>query len=160
MAAVLHTTTQQIRAVLGITDREIEDVQMTDLDLETLIEIEVDRVYPTHAAAVAAGDAGGATDAEKKLSKTVKLFCAYQGAVFLLPGLQNLIVQKVTDGDAEMQRFMKDDLDKTKEQITGMRDYLRATLNPTEYGTSASIIVPIVAALPDYDPVTNEGSTI
>ena len=76
MAAVLHTTTQQIRAVLGITDREIEDVQMTDLDLETLIEIEVDRVYPTHAAAVAAGDAGGATDAEKKLSKTVKLFCA------------------------------------------------------------------------------------
>ena len=80
--------------------------------------------------------------------------------MFLLPGLQNLIVQKVTDGDAEMQRFMKDDLDKTKEQITGMRDYLRATLNPTEYGTSASIIVPIVAALPDYDPVTNEGSTI
>lgn len=160
MAAVLHTTTQQIRAVLGVTDREIEDVQMTDLDLATLIEIEADRVYADHAAAVTAGEAGGATDAEKKLCKTIKLFCAYQGAVFLLPGLQNLIVQKITDGDAEMQRFAKDDLAKTKDEITGMRDYLRATLNPADFGTTASVIAPVVAALPTYDPVTNAGSTI
>lgn len=158
MATVLHTTTEQIRAALGVSQRDIEDASMLDLDLETLILIEMDKVYSDHAAAVAAGAAPSATDAEKKLAKTIKLFCAYQGAVFLLPGLQHLVAQKVSDGDAEMQRFMKDDLEKTKDQITGMRDYLRAQLNPTTYGTAGALVSPLVSAVPDYDPVTNSGA--
>jgi hypothetical protein len=66
----------------------------------------------------------------------------------------------MTDGDTEMQRFSKDDLENTRNRITAVRDSLRSILSPTSYSLANMLISPILAVPPSYDPVTNEGSDI
>ena len=157
MAAVFYTTSEAVRAAIGVSIREIPDATLLDLDLETQLELEADVVYPTHAALKAAIEALTATSDQIKTWKYLKLFCQYQATVFLLPGLQNLLAQKLTDGDVEMQRFMKDSLIETEDKLTALRDKYRSLLNPTDYPTTG-FVNPLIAATPDYDPVTNEGA--
>lgn len=153
MADVLYTTTDQIRAVMGFTEVNLPDKTLVDHDLATLIEIELDLVYSAHAVAIAAAESTPTT-AELKLGNRIRLFCAYQGAVFTLPGLQMIAAQKMTDGDAEYQLFEKDNLERTEAKLIAMRDYLAGVLNPTDYGDTAGLYNQISSAVPAYDPVT------
>lgn len=150
-----YTSYDAIRAALGVTSNEITDAQLSDLNIEDLIMIELDQVYADHAVAKTTAESNYATDAEVKLWQKIKLFCQYQGAVFLLPALQTLVAQRVSDSQVTMERFMPEELEKTENKIIGMRDWLRAQLN-TDYATSALAVSPVISAVPDYDPVTNE----
>ncbi len=157
MAAVFYTTSEAVRAAIGVSIREIPDATLLDLDLETQLELEADLVYPTHVTLKTAIDGLAATSEQIKTWKYLKLFCQYQGAVFMLPGLQLYLAQKITDGDVEMQRFMKDSLAETEDKILGLRDKYRSLLNPTDF-PATGFIAPLIIATPDYDPVTNEGA--
>lgn len=156
---VLYTTTEAIRAALGVTVKDVSDSQLTDLNLTDQLSLELDAVYPDHAAAKTAAEDVSPSAAEVRVFKIIKLFCQYQGAVFTLPGYQNLIAQKVSDGGFEMQRFVKDDIEKTKVEILSMRDkyksLLELELDSTD--TQAPYAV-LVVAVPNYDPVTDEGT--
>lgn len=155
----LYTTTEAIRAALGVTDKDVSDSQLTDLNLTDQLSLELDDVYPDHAAAKTAAEDVSPSAAEVRVFKIIKLFCQYQGAVFTLPGYQNLIAQKISDGGFEMQRFVKDDIEKTRAEITGMRDkykaLLAAELDSTDLQTPFTVLA---VAVPNYDPVTNEGA--
>lgn len=156
---VLHTTTQAIRASLGVTDKDVSDSQLTDLGLVEQLELELEEVYPDHVAAKAAAEDVGATATQIRVFKLVKLFCQYQAAVFALPGFQNLIAQKISDGGFEMQRFMKDDIGKTVSEIQGMRDKYKALLQTVVDSTNVPApFTVMVVAVPSYDPVTDEGT--
>lgn len=157
MANVFYTTTEAVRAALGVTDKEVEDSQMADLGLEVQLELETDIVYPAHVALKTAIDNLTATAEEIKVWKTLQLFCQYQAAVFMLPGIQNLIPQKLTDGDFEMQRFIKDSLKDTENKIIELRDKYRGLLNSTSFSVTALIHNPLMLSTPTYDPVTGEG---
>lgn len=153
MAAILYTTTEAVRAALGVTAREIEDAQITDLGIVDQLELDLVNTYPTHETLKAAIDGNTATDAEKLVWKRLKLYLQYLAAYIVAVALQNLVAQKVTDGDAEMQRFMKDNLSGTIERIEGMKDKYLAELNPDAVVTGADF--PMLAiAIPDRDPVT------
>ena len=152
---ILHTTAESIRAALGVTVREISDQQLTDLNLEIQLEVDLDEIYPTHEADYIAGGLGGASDAEIRLKNIIILYCQYQGAAFVLPGIQNFAYQKISDGGTEMQRFSKDNIDKTKEEILGLRDKYRAVLLESAVSEPLSVLALIT---PSFDPVTNEGA--
>lgn len=156
-----YTTTEAVRAAIGLTINELSDQQLVDLGLEDQLSVELDIVYPAHATAKTAAEAGGATAAQVRTWKVIKLFVQYQGACFVLPGLQNFSAQKFTDGGFEMQRFGKDDIDKTKAEVMGMRDKYKAILaeilDPTNTVTP---LTPIMTVTPTFDPVTNVGAAV
>lgn len=161
MADVLYTTTEAIRAAIGVTNKEVEDVQITDLNTADQIEISLEGVYPDHVALKAAIDGGTPTAEQTRLYKLLKLYCQYEGAVICLMAGQHLLAQKITDGDAEMQRFNKDNMQDTLNQIMSMRDRYRGLLSVgvvTPTVTMATLPI-LTAVTPAYDPVTNEGGT-
>lgn len=161
MATVLYTTTEAIRAAIGVTDKEVEDVQITDLNTADQIEFSLETVYPDHAA-LAVAQGGSPTPEQIRLFKLLKLYCQYEGAVICLMAGQHLLAQKITDGDAEMQRFNKDNMQDTLNQIKSLRDRYRGMLSVgvvTPTVTMATLPL-LTAVSPGYDPVTNEGSEI
>ena len=58
---VFYTNTDQIRAVLGISEEEIADQTILDAEYEVIAESELDLAYEDHAAAIAASEDSGAT---------------------------------------------------------------------------------------------------
>jgi len=154
VTVILYTSTEAIRACLGVSARELDDAQITDLRMSDQLLESLEDVLSTHVAAAAAGEAVGATDAEVTVLRRLRLYCQYEAAVLLLPQLQTLLVQKISDGDAEMQRFSKDDLERTKDQITAMRNHYRGKLN-ADFVSEAFVLPTILAVSPTYDPVTD-----
>ena len=67
----------------------------------------------------------------------------------------------MTDGDVEIQRFDKDDLEKAFQAIKDMRDRYRAILSGTVSTPVATMagLSGLLAVTPAYDPVTNTGGT-
>jgi len=155
--SVLYSSYDQVRACLGVTAKEIPDKVITDLSLEVLTEMELDPVYPGHAAVVSAVENNTATSEERRIFNLLRLFCAYQTAVFLLPQLQMLTAQMLSDGDAQMRRFTPDDIEETKRQIRGTLASIKEKLNPELY--SITPFNPVFAVTPIYNPVTNEGDS-
>lgn len=43
---ILYTTADSIRAALGVTEKEISDKQLSDLNLEYQLGVEIDETYP------------------------------------------------------------------------------------------------------------------
>lgn len=154
---VLYSNYDQVRAALGLTDRELTDKTIADLDVSTLVELELDTVYPLHVPIAVAVENATATSAERRIFNLLKLFCAYQAAVFLLPQFQMLTAQMLSDGDAQMRRFTPDDIEETKSQIRGMLATIKEKLNPEQYAISP--LIPFIAVSPTYNPVTNEGDS-
>lgn len=151
---ILYTTTDQIRAVLGTTPEEIEDAQIIDLGILDILELKLLTVYPTHAALKAIIDADTATVDEKKKWLQLSLYVRYEAACCLLPQAAMLFAQKISDGDAEMQRFNKDKLQEFIDNIRGERDSYMGQVNED------LAFKPLLGGLfsvvpPAYDPVTD-----
>ena len=159
MTDILYTTTNGIRAALGVDDSEVADSQITDLGVLSILTLELHSNFPTHAALAAANAPGQTPTDEQKLQfMTLQLYCQYECAVQMLPHFQMLVAQKITDSDIETQRFQKDNLSDTIARITAQRDKYLGLLNPDAglpAGTLAVAVLGIV--VPTYDPVTNVG---
>lgn len=157
MAAVLATTTNSIRAAIGVTINEVTDDQIIDLNVEDQLMIYLARVYPeygTIAAAVAPDASPVATDEQKALWRAVKLLCQYAGAVIVLQSAQYLLFQVVTSAGVTSERAAKDDLETTLNRLEAMRDLYLDQLNVADDQlVNTYIISPILAVRPRYDPV-------
>ena len=156
---ILYTTTDAIRAALGVTVNEIADPQIVNLGISDQLDFSLEGVYPDHVNLKAKIDGNTATDAEKRLWKALVLFCQYEAAYIMCAQLQMLTAQKITDGDAEMQRFQKDNLDETISRILQYRNRYAGIL--TEGQTNSSTLLTLNhfgTAQPAYDPVTNTGT--
>jgi hypothetical protein len=153
---ILYTTTAQIRASLGVTEREIMDVQITDLNVRDQLVFSLKNVYPDHSVL---WNKANPTDDEKLLKTALILFCQYEAAVIMAAQLQMLTAQKISDGDAEMQRFQKDNLDETIQRISNLRDRYAGELKASVPGFQATAaIAHFGTTQPTYDPVTNTGT--
>lgn len=155
MSATLYTTTENIRAALGVSDRELSETVMLGLQLDLQLETALDIFVPTHAAIALAGAGAAEGSPEKKLWNQLQLLAQYEGAVILLDNLQLWSAQKISDGDAEMQRFSKDDLETLRINITERRNFYAGRVNAELLVTAP--MQHLTRAAPGYDPVTNEG---
>lgn len=151
MTPILYTDTDAVRAALGVNEREVSDSQIVNLQVADHISLELVEVYPTHETLKAAIDANSATVEEKLTFKRLRLYCQYEAAVMMLPSLQMWAFQRVSDGDAEAHRFLPEDIDKTVERITGMRDKYKAQLNPELMADANFAALVLVAVSPDRD---------
>jgi hypothetical protein len=154
MAVTLYTTTEQIRAALGVTVKELSDEIMTGLQLDFQLEAELDVLVPTHADIKTAGEAGALGSPERKAWQNLQLLAMYVGAIIFDDNRQMWSVQEISDGDFSQKRFSKDDLETLRSFLIERRNFYAGGLNPdlvqTEPGSFFSIVPP------GYDPVTNE----
>lgn len=156
MTTILYTSSDSIRAAIGVTEREISDSTLTGLNLSDQLELALDSVYPDHTALAQ----NQSRPADAKLYKVLTLYCQYQGALLVAPSYQMLLVKKISDGDASNERF-EDDLENTLNRLAAVRDRYARILQDAANGDSApataSAPLPVFSA-PSYDPVTNEGA--
>ena len=148
--ATLYTDTDAIRAALGVSDIELEDSSILNLGMEDQLFLWMEDNYPAHATT-------WALDPSDALRRTLKLLTMYQGAVFMLPQLQMIAAQKITDSDTEMQRFNKDDLELTSAKVMEMRDLYWGRLSPESTTPTDTNGFLFAFVSPSYDPVTDEG---
>lgn len=151
------TTTEAVRAALGIDSVDLDDQRILDAGFDLELRIDLSQWYPNYAA----GLAGSATDEEKLLSDAIKtyskFFCAAKIAASPLT-----FIQLYSDGKAEQRRFTNfnwEDLlgrllaeaGKYRQVIAGLTDDAAAadTSGPTLLSLSS----------PSYNPVTNEGGS-
>lgn len=156
MEIVSYTNTDAIRAALGVTANELYDNQISDLEVADLILLELASVYPDHQALHTAVIANTATPEQQETYLILKQYCKYEGACFMLPQMQMLFPQKVSDGDITNTRFQANNLEEISSKIMAMRDKYKHMLNPSLIPDGPG--VPIIGLIiPSYNPVTNEG---
>lgn len=152
MAAILYTTTDAIRAAVGVTDTEISDKVLTDQLLETQVQTAVYGWLPTHTTIYSEGTGASAT-AEQKYKKDLLVhYCLFYGAVRVVEMIMALR-HKVGDGKSEVQRFDVDWealLEILKARRDAAQTMLEQIVNPSDGGTNY-----FGTASPGYDPVTN-----
>lgn len=153
MAVLLHTTTEAVRAALGVSDIELTNAQITDLGVVSQLTLDLVEVYENHATIMAIPEVDR-TPEQKLIALRIELYCQYQIAVYLLAAIQVWLPQKLSDGDAEQSRFMPTNLQDTIDRITGQRDKFAGQLNPELVVVGGALTV-LSLVVPDYDPVTD-----
>lgn len=158
MADILYTTTDAVRAAIGVTDVEVTDKQILDLNIEDQLVLFLEDVYPNYEALAEANETGAdppPTSAQISDWKKLKLTCQYAAAVILLQAGQYLLVQAVTEGGTNMSRFSRNDIETTLARLMGMRDQFLVSLTGVDPVT-AYVVSPLVRGVPNYDPVCGE----
>lgn len=167
MALSTYTTPDHVRAVLGVSAKELSDTILA-LDLwerQFLLEMgDVDAgggaVMTQYAAAFAASPRSAD---QQRMVDLVEMLAAYSTAQQLLSPQAMFAVQRVTDGRAEFERFNAANLDKVRSGVeTTYKSLLRRlatlllVLDPTAAVPTATTRRMIGAVGLGTDPVTGE----
>jgi hypothetical protein len=152
VATILYTTTDAIRASVGVQVLEFPDTAFTNQDMATQVKVALTRYVPDHAARYAAGIAPGATEAAVQGSDLLKMFCLYWCSIRTVKMILAMR-QKVSDGKQEVQRFQV----RLSELLEALQDQLDEIIEDLseliEGPTTAGRIIGV--SKPAYDPVTN-----
>ena len=156
-----YTTYDEIRAILGVAQLELEDATLALGLYERLLEEDltsVDDGLIAQYAAIAAIAEGSRTTAQQKYYDVIQLFSAYSTARHLLSSLQYFAANQITDGRASEQR-VADPYSATRENVERSYGKLRARALVT-YGALGNSITAAVTrvyaevATLGVDPVT------
>ncbi len=149
-----YTTTEAVRACLGVDDNDCGDAVMVDSLLDVELTVNLDSWLPTHAALFAAGTATGAVTAAVRQANLIKLYAQWWCAKELA-ARQLLAPQLSTDGKARLDRF-KVDLEmveaKAYARCAQYQNLLRESVAETT-ATAAGLNLVLVAQ-PGADPIT------
>lgn len=159
MALTTYTSYAEIRAVLGVSAKELTDVTLALPLYEQVLLQDLDEVSATVAAAytsVAAIDPGSRTTTQQKLYEITRSFAAYQVASNLLTALPLFAPRAVKDGRAELER-QADPYADTKVGVAAMLSKLKTRLATIE---AAYLGAPALAALPSYNLTTSTGLAV
>lgn len=146
-----YTTTDALRAAIGVTDNEVSDEMIVSriVDIELLSDL--DTWLTDHATIKADGESASPTADQTSKWRNLQLYCMYYGAFLLLDTGPLAIPQVISDGKSEVRRKQKMD-----DQAVRDRCLARSVIYKARLGEVAtSTYTPIVSATPAYDPVTN-----
>lgn len=123
------TTADAIRAVLGVSDEEIEDATLALPQYAQLFSIELENIAATAESQYLTikNLTPPVTALEQKYLDVVQLFAAYSTAKTLLGSLALFAPKAITDGRASMDRF-PDPMDDVKEGVESMYNSLKQRL--------------------------------
>jgi hypothetical protein len=147
---ILYTTTDEIRAILGVTANEVKDEALVSMLLEKRLQSDLYGWLPGHAAVYAAGQAVGATDEEVNKQRTLQLFSAYFCASHV-DFFQLSIPASIGDGKNILKRFEGIDFDALSAKLRGIAEQYKDDILDGVLGTPVLFGI----SVPDYDPVTN-----
>lgn len=123
-----YTSYDEIRAVLGVSDEELEDGTLALPLYLTMLLMEFDDIEPTLDVQYTNIKAlPSRTTQEQKLLDVVSVFSAYAIAQHLLTSLPLFAPKRITDGRAEMDRIA-DPFESVREEVRNTYRILRARL--------------------------------
>jgi len=164
MALTDYTTSDDVRATLGVSRTELPNTSIETSNNELIVVLALEDVstdIPTEFATVSALPSGSRTTAQQRFYDLVKLFSAYALSKSLLTSLPMFGVQRLTDGKAEFQRQadtfndLKDGIDSA---LNALRYRLGAAYQTLFPGESVAVrVTPRMTAVVALgtDPVTN-----
>ncbi len=137
-----YTSTEAVRAALGVTDNEVPDDFLLDQNMDTALIIKLSEVLPGYA--ILTGISA------KRLRMYALWFCAALTARMILA-----FPESISDGKAKMDRFAGLDLEQIAKNAEANRDSYLSGLLPEESDLSYGVTI-VARASPAYDPVINE----
>lgn len=158
-----YTTYGDVRAVLGVTEDDLEDTTLS-LDVYVFgLEQELDDMVPSPIvkyAAITAVDASQRTEAQARFYRAMRVFCTYATAKLLLTSLPMFGAKEHSDGKASSSRFSLDPYRETIKRIES--DYEKAynRLQVALQGVGESLnlrdtgVVGFIVSSPSSNPVT------
>lgn len=157
------TTYDEVRAVLGVAEDELEDVTLSMPLYERLLGLDLEDVgagITTEYLSVKAIAEGSRTTAQQNFFRLAQLFSSYAVAKHLLVSLPYFSEFRIKDGRAEMQR-QQDPFELTADGVIGgfndLRLRLSAAFTALAGGTTLVRTVRLIATSTGLavDPVTN-----
>lgn len=145
-----YTNTDEIRAVIGVTDNEVSDDQLLDMLLEKRLLSELHNWLPAHAALFDTGAASGATADAENDKRNLEIYSAYYCASHI-NFFQLAIPNSAGDGKNAFKRFEGVDFDELSAKLRGEAEKFKDAILEEETGVPALFGI----SSPDYDPVTN-----
>jgi len=154
------TSYDQIRAVLGVSELELEDATLAlPLYHHTLLwdlELISEPLSETYLAALNLAP-GGRTAVQQKLVDLVQVYSSYQVSKTLLTSLPYFAPKQVTDGRAETERFT-DLFAETRAGVAGSLNQVRARLRSVASSLGLPVTLPsarqfTLGVAPATDPV-------
>lgn len=144
MAFTDYTSPDEVRAVLGISAKEVSDDKIaTTVNLTTLLEA-LYKLAPTLQADFATAYAAAPRSAaQARFVLLVETFCAYTVAVAMIPGLPLNAPQIITDGKTAMNR-VANPFEALLPALHASLGYFKINLM-TAY-TAVNSAIPVVAA--------------
>lgn len=150
---VYLTTSEAIRAVLGVSNdsQELPDEVFTDHDLEVEIELHLESWLEE----AANTDVTTVLSSAPARARTALTLCAkYIGALLLIPSLLTSTAGKLSDGQDEFIRQPRD-IEKMQEDLQALlHKYQGIILDALEAERLALPFQIIGRAIPNYDPIT------
>ena len=150
--SVLYTSTDAIRAVVGVTVKEVPDAMITDQQLEMQLKTALYGWLPTYSTVYSEGTSGTATAEQEYMKDLLVSYCMFFGGVRIVEMILALR-ESVGDGKSEVTRFdlnFGELLSTLKGRLEDAQTALRGVLTPASSSTPY-----FGSAAPDYDPVSN-----
>jgi hypothetical protein len=145
---ILYTTTEAIRAAVGVAATEVSDDALVDQALEDQLLSDLYHWIPDHASLYGVDS----TAQEKQTTRLLEMYCMYFGAIRVIE-MVLILRQSVTDGKQAVARF-KVDWELLMSQFKARLGEIRAELEDIT-GVTYNSTGFFGVASPDYDPVTN-----
>ena len=150
-----YTDTDQVRAVAGLTDNEVDDATLIAMGLVTVVSVDLSTWLPTHGTIHAEGTAPAPTSEQVLRLDALKIYATTLAALTTLESSMHIPQQK-GNGKDSAKRFtdktLRDAIDALKARQEKYRTLLTEMLTPV--GSVSSGL--FARATPTYDPVTNE----
>lgn len=134
------TTTEAVRAALGVDDTEVSDAFLLDQNMNLQLDHDLDQWY---------ADRSALTEIQERGLRLYSMwFCAT-----LVADMWLALPQRISDGKVDLRRFTELDLAELQARAAQKRDYYKGLLDPAPAATN--LYPHVAAASPDYDPVSN-----
>lgn len=150
------TSTDQVRSVLGISDRDLADPEFDAPRVELELSMIMDANGIDYATVTTEGELASPSADQTKRYNYLKLYALYSCAVLIIPRLRLAATQKMADGANAMERFLKPEFALTEEAFKGKAETYNIALKEAISGNVETVDVPSIfsGVAPTYDPVT------
>lgn len=149
-----YTTTDEIRAALGVTDNEMSDEMMYDALLGQLVLSDLEQWLSDHQTRWTAYKGATPTADEILVGRNIVFYCQWTGAYYAAKAWLS-IPQQISDGKSSLARYNTDKIMELSSAANKMRGKFRKAIEDS-LGTYVGAASVMGRASPAFDPVTGE----
>lgn len=150
-----YTSTDKIRASLGVTEREVSDSQITGMDMEFRLLSHLEPWLPDHYSLYTSGPPGADVLVLEQVQRGIVLYATAFCAMEVAKRLALLAAQRISDGKSEVERQAVDYnalISVLRADMATAKAFLEAKIGAV---TQRTVLNPFGGVTPSYNPVTN-----
>lgn len=147
-----YSTTDAVRACLGITDNEMSDADLDAMDLDVSVLAELEDWLPTHSVHWAASKGAAPTATEIAVGRRISLYVNWIGALHAIRAYL-AVPHEISDGKAKISRFAKEGATLMEEKARRVSGKYKNEIQKLN-GVTPSTATVMGLAKPSFDPIT------